>query len=427
MSHVGLELQNRYHLDELLAHGKLAAVYRGRDTVLRRPIAVKAIVPDLVPRYRSALRATASFTHPAVVALYDALEEDGWFFLVQEYVPGRPLASYLRTGLPVERSVDIVGQIVRALAYAHSHGVVHGDLTPDAVLIDRRAFVRINNFALPPDDAYFAEAAALLARDDLPPDGAAAASSSAGSLADDDTTVEANAVIAGPTPAGDIRAAGLLLWQLVSELSGERRPFRPDVPDDLREMVRRCVLHSHERPIADAESLSLELEALARALQQQRPAGSEPTPPALRAAHAQTARSAPWSEDDTLGAAVRWQNNSNTGIAVDSAPAFDPVVPAHRERIPSPSVMTGSPAQRFPSRSITESASPRDGAAPYHEQVPPPRWPAASSDYHPVRVRSKPPIASGPGINLTALILVGVALFLLFFIVGIVAPPIFGQ
>jgi serine/threonine protein kinase len=427
MSHVGLELQNRYILDEMLARGRIAIVYRGRDTVLRRPIAVKVIAPDLAPRYRSALHETASLTHPAVVALYDALEQDGWLFLVQEFVPGRPLASYVRTGLTVERSVDIVGQIARALAYAHSHGVVHGDLTPDAILVDRRANVRINNFALPPDQTYLADLAALLEHDASSRKGKFRTTTSAAVITDDDPTVEANSVSAEPAPPDDIRAAGLLLRQLLSESSGDQRPFRPEVPDTLRALVQRCVVREHGDPIADAESLVLELEAVADGLQQQRPANSEPTPPALRAAHAETARSAPWSEEDTLGGAVRWTNNSTTGMPGDAELDFDPQVSPRREPIARPPVKKGSPAQHRPTRPIAESALYREGAVPYREPAPPPRWPTASSDYHHVRVRSKPPATAGSGISLTVLLAIGVALFLLFFVVGVLAPPIFGQ
>ena len=99
---------------------------------------------------RAAPGTEASVTHSAVIAVFDAVEHDGRLFVVQEHVQAREFSTYLRAGLPIERATDLAAQIARALAYAHAHGVVHGDLTPAAVLVDRRAVLRLNNFGLPP-------------------------------------------------------------------------------------------------------------------------------------------------------------------------------------------------------------------------------------------------------------------------------------
>src|SRR5579859_3471363 len=113
----GLQLAERYQLDEMVAQGNLCAVYRGQDTVLHRPIAIKAIKPELVTTYRAALQTTSSLSHPAIVETYDAIDYDGWLFLVQEYLHARSLTGYLRAGVPSERAVDLGGQIARVLAY----------------------------------------------------------------------------------------------------------------------------------------------------------------------------------------------------------------------------------------------------------------------------------------------------------------------
>ncbi|MGZ3675933.1 MAG: protein kinase domain-containing protein [Ktedonobacterales bacterium] len=107
----------------MVAQGSLCAVYRGQDTVLHRPIAIKAIEPGMVATYRAALQATSTLSHPAIVATYDAIEHDGWLFLIQEYLQARPLTGYLRAGVPSERAVDLGGQLARVLAYAHAHDV----------------------------------------------------------------------------------------------------------------------------------------------------------------------------------------------------------------------------------------------------------------------------------------------------------------
>src|SRR5260370_13424161 len=119
--------------------------------------------------------------------------------------------------------------------------MIHGDLTPAAVLIDRQAIVRVNNFGLPPDDAYFKETLASLGPDavTLPPQSA----------------------------EGDVLACGLLMWQVLSEpvltvqargeRAGGRRAFRPALPDAVRELGRRCGLSEYPRRIVAAETLAL--------------------------------------------------------------------------------------------------------------------------------------------------------------------------
>src|SRR5262249_40531507 len=157
---------------------------------------------------------------------------------------------YLRGGVPSERAVDLGGQIARVLAYAHAHGIAHGDLTPAAILIDRRAVVRVNNFGLPADTHYFATLADALEERDVA-----------------DATLHATR--RDSAPVDDVHALGLLLWQLLREQ--ETGAFRDDVHTGLRDLVRRCVSHSHTQRITDAETLVLELEALARTLAAARP------------------------------------------------------------------------------------------------------------------------------------------------------------
>ena len=244
-SHSGIRLLNRYHIDEQLARGTLCAVYRGRDTVLHRSVVVKVIPPELVGVYREALHLTAAFTHPVVVATYDAVAERDALYLVQEHVQARPLAAYARDGIPSERAVDLAAQIARALAYAHAHDIVHGDLTPAAILIDRQATVRINNFGLPPDTLYFAKQTQSVR------DAYVAAETEIIDLdAPARPAIRASAPHTMPRASDDVCAVGLLLWQVLTEQSrasdptgqGAGRQFRRDVPPLLRDLVWRCAL-----------------------------------------------------------------------------------------------------------------------------------------------------------------------------------------
>ncbi|HLZ22563.1 MAG TPA: protein kinase [Ktedonobacterales bacterium] len=399
-SHVGLRLLNRYLIDEPLSSGTLCHVYRGRDTVLRRSIAVKAVTPDWLETYRGALRDTAALSHPAIVATYDALEQDGWLYIIQEYVTARPLTTYLRDGVPSERAVDLAGQIARTLAYAHAHGMTHGDLTPAAVLVDRQATVRINNFQLPADDAYFAARASewdMSLEMLLPPDGDRA-------------------------PA-DVTAAGLLLWLLLSEPKGSTqehgdtggagRAFRPDVPDLVRELVRRCVRRTEASAVTNAEMLCSELEQVAREVAKPRSKLAEHTPPALVVARAAAEHEPARSAEMTLSGRRSWEP-----IVVGDPISYSaPTVPQATETGPwLSSVPTASiaPRLRLPSRPMPEYQAGMYAA------------PQSAQSLAAAEQTSENTLTNGLWHNgqlkLWVLVAIGIALFVLFFLIGFYMP-----
>ncbi len=417
-SHTGLELYNRYRVGPLEARGALCAVFRGDDTVLRRPIAVKAVPPALVDTYRDALRACAALSHPAIVATYDAVNLDGWLYLAQEFVAARSLTSYLDAGLPVARAVDLAAQIARVLAYAHAHSVTHGDLTPAAVLVDRRAAVRINNFGLPADAAYFATAGAGLKLDDI-----------------SDASEMPNADDGGTSATGaaeeDVRALGLILWQALSapahpprtehEPEDTRRAFRADVPESLRALVRRCAGRSEDDRIVDAETALAQLDAIADELAQARAPLSEQTPATVRAARAAVARVAPWSSDETQAGPRLWGDNdgphahSAPTIASPRYPSAGPLAVDAAPRLRLPARATGAPGAPgrpgvpSPSSGLRQRAT-AGPAAP----LDPPTWPSQ---------RRPPTQPAQVSINFRMLLVVSVALFVLFFIIGFIAQP----
>ncbi len=428
--HQGRVVRNRYQLSEPLAQGMLCTVYRGEDTVLRRSIVVKAVPPDLVGQYRAALRSSGTLSHPAVVATYDAIEEGRWLFLVQEYVPARPLAAYVRDGIPSERAVDLAAQIARALAYAHAHDVIHGDLTPAAVLIDRQATVRINNFGLPSDATYLRSFDGLFESTGSAPLHAPTDEHPEVPPAPEDNHSSASPATSGTSsgqPGDDVRALGLLLWQALSEpvqralvspeTAEQTRVFRQDVPPSLRELVRRCVACSHPARIEAAETLALELEALARELAMRRPSLSEETPPALRVAREEVARNAPWSVEETLGSLRPWDPDGGPPAAEGPA-VHEPEREAIWPDAQSPAVLA-APRLKLPSWPLDHPgarARLTSGPALSPAAVDPDRtreWPV---DEEQVSVR----------INLMLVAVLGVILFLVFFLIGFFGPRLLG-
>src|ERR1700684_617640 len=95
-------LSGRYELAHLVARGGMAEVYRAHDRLLDRPVALKILFPELsvdrsfVERFRREAQAAANLSHPNIVPVFDWGEDDGSYFIVMEYVQGRPLSAVLR-------------------------------------------------------------------------------------------------------------------------------------------------------------------------------------------------------------------------------------------------------------------------------------------------------------------------------------------
>ncbi|MEZ0230895.1 MAG: serine/threonine-protein kinase, partial [Planctomycetota bacterium] len=150
-----------YALGEELGRGGMGVVYRAFDTNLRRPVALKMILDasraDLEERERfeREARATAKLSHPGIVQVFDAGVHEGKPFLVMELVEGRSFETVLsgKEALTPRRVAEVVRGVAEALQHAHEHGVVHRDVKPQNVLLDREGRPRLVDFGLARDSA----------------------------------------------------------------------------------------------------------------------------------------------------------------------------------------------------------------------------------------------------------------------------------
>jgi serine/threonine-protein kinase len=153
---IGKTLGNRYEIDRKIGEGGMAQVYRARDLLLNRTVAVKVLRSqfggdeDFIARFHREAQAAASLSHQHVVNIYDLGQEDGIYYIVMEYVDGITLKEYINSHAPlsVEEAVNIAIQISDALDHAHQHHIIHRDIKPHNILINKNGRIKVTDFGI---------------------------------------------------------------------------------------------------------------------------------------------------------------------------------------------------------------------------------------------------------------------------------------
>ncbi len=141
----------QYRIDAQVGRGTYGVVFRARDTMLERSVALKIFKPGnaLSRRMLDEARAAAALNHPNVCTVYAVNDSDGVSMIVMEYVEGLPLKKVLADGkLPLDRVISFTRQIALGMASAHAHQIVHGDLKPANIMVTPEGRVKIMDFGL---------------------------------------------------------------------------------------------------------------------------------------------------------------------------------------------------------------------------------------------------------------------------------------
>ncbi len=153
---LGTTLSGRYRLDARIGAGGMSTVYRALDETLQRQVAIKlmnrevATDSDHLVRFRREARAVAQLSHPHIVGVIDAGEDEGRPYIVFEYVEGETLKERIRRlgRLPIAEAVAYAIEISRALGAAHARHIVHRDVKPQNVLIDEEGSAKVTDFGI---------------------------------------------------------------------------------------------------------------------------------------------------------------------------------------------------------------------------------------------------------------------------------------
>ncbi|WP_344444007.1 Stk1 family PASTA domain-containing Ser/Thr kinase [Kitasatospora nipponensis] len=251
---LGTLLDGRYRVEQRIAVGGMATVYRGTDTRLDRVLALKVMHPALAgdagftDRFIREAKAVARLSHANVVNVFDQGADRGVVFLAMEYVPGRTLRDVLRDrgALSVRAALDVLEPVLAALGAAHRAGLVHRDVKPENVLITDGGLVKVTDFGL----------VRLLSDAD-----SAVTSTTTPGLIMGTVSYLAPEQI---QPAGgtdqrvDVYAAGIMLYEL---LTGAK----PYVGDNPLQVIYRHLHEDMPAPSAAVPNLAPELDAIVAA------------------------------------------------------------------------------------------------------------------------------------------------------------------
>jgi eukaryotic-like serine/threonine-protein kinase len=257
-------IDGRYRLERPLGQGGMASVYLGHDTELDRPVAIKLLAENLAGdeefrrRFVREARLAARLSHPNVVSVYDAGEDDGRPYIVMEHVDGETLADVLarRGRLPPDEARELAAQAANGLAHAHEAGLVHRDIKPQNLILRRDGTVKIADFGI----ARAAETTITQTGTVL---------GTAAYLAPEQALGEE------VTAAADVYSLGAVLYELLTgrppfefeslaDLADQQRgmeitPVRelaPDVPPELEDVVMRCLARNPAYRPASAGELA---------------------------------------------------------------------------------------------------------------------------------------------------------------------------
>jgi hypothetical protein len=278
-------IADRYELEELVGTGGMSSVFRAHDRQLERLVAVKilhehyAADPEYLERFRREARAVAKLSHPNIVTVIDRGDDGGRQYIVFEHVEGENLKELvLRSGrLPVRRALELALAIAEGLAFAHDHGLVHRDVKPQNVLLNREGEVKVTDFgiarSLHMDHGVTQTGTVLGTGEYLAPEQAS------GKPVSGATDVYSLGVVLWELLAGDVPFVGenfvAVALRHVNEPAPSLRERRPDVPPRLEAAVDRALAKDPAHRFPSMTAFAKELRACLAEVD-----GHAPPPPA---------------------------------------------------------------------------------------------------------------------------------------------------
>lgn len=288
----GTLIAGRYEIREHIATGGMASVFKTWDHRVERIVAIKVLRSldksdaRAVERFRREARAAAALAHPNAVTIYDFVEEAGQYFLVMEYIHGPTLKQLIgqRRQLQAREAIEIAAQVCAVLQIAHARGFIHRDIKPQNIMLARSgnaggglsdggAWVKLTDFGIVrvAEDAGLTNSGIVLGTADyLSPEQARGetltASSDLYSLG-----VVMFEMLAGRPPFVGPTAVSIAM-QHASAQPPPLRPFNPNIPPAVEQVVMRTLQKEPEDRFTSAAEMQQTLRQCAREISKTRPA-----------------------------------------------------------------------------------------------------------------------------------------------------------
>jgi len=271
----GTTFAGRYEIIEELGKGGMGKVYRVEDKKIKQEVALKLIKPEIasdkktIERFSNELKTARMISHRNVCRMFDLGEEKGIHYITMEYVSGEDLKSFIHRArqLTTGTAVDIAKQVCEGLAEAHRLGVVHRDLKPQNIMIDKEGNARIMDFGI---------ARSLKAK----------GITGAGVMIGTPEYMSPEQVDGkDPDQRSDIYSLGIILYEMVtgripfegdtaftvgvkqkSEMPRNPQELNSQIPDDLSRLILRCLEKEKEKRPQSAGELRSELESIEKGI-----------------------------------------------------------------------------------------------------------------------------------------------------------------
>lgn len=262
----GSYLINRYEIIMKIGSGGMADVYKAKDHVLNRLVAIKVLKQEystdatFVKKFRVEAQSAAGLSHPNIVNVYDVGEDDGVYFIVMELVQGITLKNYIdmKGKLDIREALNISVQIASGLSAAHENRIIHRDIKPQNIIMSRDGKVKVTDFGIAKvADSTTVTTTAAGTVHYISPEQAR------GGYSDERSDIYSLGItmyemVTGRVPFEGENNVAVALMHIQSEITPPRQ-LEPSIPVSFEKIILKCTQKKPERRYASARELIADL------------------------------------------------------------------------------------------------------------------------------------------------------------------------